>query len=106
MAFQYYKNKDLKPTTYYYKFLIYNTLLYKNNKLKTSSKEDILKFIITIIDITLRFSSCFKDNSYLQNWIKKKLKSKTELNFLLRLRIQLFKCLAKRNIALVRAIED
>jgi hypothetical protein len=105
MASRYYKNKDLKPTTRYYKSLIYNTLLYKNNKLKTSSKEDILKFIITIIDINLRFSSRFKDDSYLRNLIKKKLKSKAELNFLLRLRIQLFKRLAKRNIALVRAIE-
>jgi len=105
MASRYYKNTSLKPTTRYYKSLVYNTLLYKNNKLKTSSKEDILKFIITIIDINLRFSSRFKDDSYLRNLIKKKLKSKAELNFLLRLRIQLFKRLAKRNIALVRAIE-
>jgi hypothetical protein len=105
MASRYYKNKDLKLTTRYYKSLIYNTLLYKNNKLKTFSKEDILKFIITILDINLWFSSRFKDNSYLRNLIKKKLKSKLELNFLLRLRIQLFKRLAKHNIALVRAIE-
>jgi hypothetical protein len=65
MASRYYKNKDLKLTTYYYMSLIYNTLLYSNNKLKISFKEDILKFIITILDINLWFSSYFKNNSYL-----------------------------------------
>jgi hypothetical protein len=105
MAPSFYKNRIFKPTTRYYKSLIYNTSIYKSNKLKITSKEDILKFIITILDINLRFSSRFKDDSYLRNLIKKKLKSKLELNLLLRLRIQLFKRLAKRNIALTIAIQ-
>ena len=105
MSSRYSKKFNSKLTTRYYKSLIYNTSFYKDNKFKNSSKEDILKYIITILDINLRFSSRFKDDSYLRNLIKKKLSSKIELIFLLKLRIQLFIYLAKYNINLIRAIE-
>jgi hypothetical protein len=65
MSSRYYKKHNFKLTTRYYKSLLYNTSLYKSNALKRSLKEDILKYIIIIFDINLRFSSRFKNNSYL-----------------------------------------
>jgi hypothetical protein len=85
MSLYYYKKHNFKLITYYYKSLLYNTLFYKSNILKRFLKEDILKYINIIFDINLRFSSRFKDNNYLRNLIKKKLKFKLELNFLLKL---------------------
>ncbi len=87
-----FNNKPQRATTTrYYKYLIYNTPIYKNNTINTFSSLNKLEFILRILDLNLKLSSSSKEDSYLRNLIKKNKTNKYKLKLLLLIRISLNK---------------
>ena len=91
-------------TTRYYKYLIYNTPIYKNNTLSTYTPLNKLEFILRILDFNLKLSSKSKQDSYLRNLIRKNKINKYKLKLLLIIRISLNKKI-QRDSNLIRAFE-
>jgi hypothetical protein len=93
--------KGYKPSIRYFKYLIYNTLIYKNNTINTFTSLEKLEFILRIFDINLKLSSKSKQDAYIRNLIRKSRKNRYKLKLLLVLRLSLIKKVYfEKNLAL------
>ena|ERR1700712_2264100 len=105
MSFLKLNRKSYRPTTRFFKYLIYNTPIYKSKELVDYTLEAKVNFILKIFDISLKLSQRNKEDSYLRNSIRKNIKNRYKLKLLLVLRLNIFKSYFKKNRNLLRALE-
>jgi len=98
------RTKKRVTSTRYYKYLIYNTSIYKENTINTYTSLNKLEFILRILDLNLKLSTISKEDSFLRNLTRKNKNNKYKLKLILILRISLNKKISKDKF-LIKAFE-